>query len=178
MTLKELSIKLNINPTTVQRYESGIINPPLEKLMLLSSIFDCSIDYIIGLSDTKEIINDDKTDLKPFISANPKTKTIFLERLVDLMLDKDLNKDMLTKKTNIDINKIDAFVSGKQFPDIEELKIISEILNTTIDYMVGLNDNPSPDEIVILEDWIVINEGNKTRKISPDEIRKFIRDNS
>ncbi|MEN8904721.1 MAG: helix-turn-helix transcriptional regulator [Clostridiales bacterium] len=174
MTINEVANKLNINPSTIQRYENGTINPPLDKLMILSDLFDCSIDYLIYISDKKNINEIDNFDqLAILIETNPDTKKIFIHRIIDLMLKKDITKEILYKKTKLSKNIINNYIKGKEFPNIDNLKKIALSLNTTIDFLVGLNDNSEPDEIVILEDWIGTFKGH-TKKISQNDIRKFL----
>lgn len=51
LTQKELAEKVGFNQTVIGKYERGELEPNLETLKKLSSIFECSIDYIIGHSD-------------------------------------------------------------------------------------------------------------------------------
>jgi transcriptional regulator with XRE-family HTH domain len=51
---KELAEKLGVSRYTIVRYESGKINPDIENVIKLSKIFDCSIDYLLGASNTKK----------------------------------------------------------------------------------------------------------------------------
>lgn len=56
MTQQELADKLNGAKSTVAMYEKGDRKPSLEILVKLSEIFDCSIDYILCKTDTRNAI--------------------------------------------------------------------------------------------------------------------------
>lgn len=53
MTQQELADKLDGAKSTVAMYEKGDRKPSLEVLIKLSSIFNCSIDYLMGNSDIR-----------------------------------------------------------------------------------------------------------------------------
>lgn len=53
---KDLANKLGCNQTAVGKYEREDLEPNLDTLKKLSSIFECSIDYLIGYSDDFGVI--------------------------------------------------------------------------------------------------------------------------
>ena len=55
MTQQELANKLGGAKSTVAMYEKEDRNPSLEVLIKLSEIFHCSIDYILGKSDIRNL---------------------------------------------------------------------------------------------------------------------------
>ena len=61
LTQNDLAEKLNITQTTVSRYLSGARKIDIDTLSKISDIFDVSLDYLSGKSDTKRIIKTDKT---------------------------------------------------------------------------------------------------------------------
>jgi transcriptional regulator with XRE-family HTH domain len=48
MTQQELSSKINIPRTVMSNYENGLRTPNLEILIMLSKIFNCSLDYLVN----------------------------------------------------------------------------------------------------------------------------------
>ncbi|MEN8905364.1 MAG: helix-turn-helix transcriptional regulator [Clostridiales bacterium] len=175
ITTTELAKQLNVTIRSVQRYEIGSTNPPPDKLKLMAEIFNCSIDYILYLSDkrTHEALPDG-SQLEGLIKANPDTKKLFINRLKDLLIEKEVTKDVLSKSTGIDKESISGYLKGTIIPDIDALKKIAKNLDTTIDYLFGLNDNPSSSEIVLLEDWISFNDGKSIKKVPAKLIRDFL----
>ena len=53
ITQVRLSIELEVSQETVSAYEMGKYFPSAKSLMRLRNIFGVSIDYILGLSDTR-----------------------------------------------------------------------------------------------------------------------------
>ena len=48
----ELAERLNVSQGTLSNWERNVHEPDRESLIAMSSIFSCSIDYILGNSDT------------------------------------------------------------------------------------------------------------------------------
>ena len=69
LTQLDLATKIGLNQTAVGKYERGQLEPSLETLKKLSSIFECSIDYIIGYSDDFGAISIQKE--KPVAALKP-----------------------------------------------------------------------------------------------------------
>ena len=51
MTQKELSQRLNVTPKVVSFYELGQRRPPQETLVKIASIFNVSVDYLLGVTN-------------------------------------------------------------------------------------------------------------------------------
>ncbi len=56
-----LSIELEVSQESISAYENGKCYPSFQSLLKLSEIFNCSIDYIMGLTD-KNISNRNLND--------------------------------------------------------------------------------------------------------------------
>ncbi len=54
LTQAELARKLNISQRNYSHYETGDTNIPIDILCALARIFDVSIDYLLGLTDTAD----------------------------------------------------------------------------------------------------------------------------
>jgi transcriptional regulator with XRE-family HTH domain len=50
-TQRDIANKLNIQRVTYSHYETGRSQPSIDTLIILSGIFNCSIDYLVGVSD-------------------------------------------------------------------------------------------------------------------------------
>ena len=57
LTQSALALMLGVNQTAVGKYERGDLEPGIQILKQLSSIFECSIDYIVSNSDDFGVIN-------------------------------------------------------------------------------------------------------------------------
>ena len=50
-SMTQAARKIFSHPDTYNRYEKGIREIPLDSLMLLAKTYDCSLDYLAGVSD-------------------------------------------------------------------------------------------------------------------------------
>lgn len=57
MTQEELSSYLNVTRQSISGYETGSSEPVLENLVIISKIFNVSIDYLLGLTKDRYNIN-------------------------------------------------------------------------------------------------------------------------
>ena len=53
-TIKEISIILGIHRDVYSRYEKGLRSVPIDILIRLADLYDCSIDYLVGRTDLKK----------------------------------------------------------------------------------------------------------------------------
>ena len=91
---EELGKMLNLDKSQISRYESGKLDISTDALARMSEIFECSINYLLGLSSDRKdtgMIND------PYASVVEKAKRnkISAERL-DKLID-FLNGEQLLK---------------------------------------------------------------------------------
>lgn len=55
ITIKELSSILGIHRDVYSRYERGVRDFPIDILIKLAEFYDCSIDYLVGRTNIKDI---------------------------------------------------------------------------------------------------------------------------
>ncbi|MFL0365336.1 helix-turn-helix domain-containing protein [Pseudobacillus sp. 179-B 2D1 NHS] len=60
LTQRELANKVNVSPQVISNWERNYTNPDHDDVKKLSEIFDCSSDYLLGISDNpdSESLND------------------------------------------------------------------------------------------------------------------------
>ena len=51
ITLRAMAEILGMGQRNYQKYETGEIDPPLSKAIVLADFFNVSLDYLVGLSD-------------------------------------------------------------------------------------------------------------------------------
>ena len=51
---KSMAELLNITPRNYQRYETGEVDPPTSKTIILADYFNVSLDYLVGRSDNPD----------------------------------------------------------------------------------------------------------------------------
>ena len=54
LTQSDMSKVLKCSQQTYSRYESHTTEIPLESLIVLAEYYDTSVDYLLGITDTKE----------------------------------------------------------------------------------------------------------------------------
>ena len=55
MTQLQLAQKMNKTQQTISLYENGTNEPDLDGYILLSKLFNCSVEYIAGKSDIRNL---------------------------------------------------------------------------------------------------------------------------
>lgn len=53
MTQAEVARELEVDVTTVSNWETGKTMPSAQKLIVLRELFDCSTDYLLGLTEER-----------------------------------------------------------------------------------------------------------------------------
>jgi transcriptional regulator with XRE-family HTH domain len=48
LTQKQLAKEIGSSPGQLNKYESGLNTPPVDKLLMLAEVFECSLDYLIA----------------------------------------------------------------------------------------------------------------------------------
>lgn len=51
---KDLAELLDLTPRAMRKYETGEIDPPTSKIIILAKYFGVSVDYLLGLTDNLE----------------------------------------------------------------------------------------------------------------------------
>lgn len=57
LTQKELAAYVGLSANSICEWEKGRCQPGIEQLIALSSLFECSIDYLVGTADDFGVIN-------------------------------------------------------------------------------------------------------------------------
>ena len=70
-------------------------------------------------------------------------KEIFSERLKEVRLAKDLTQPQLAKLINSTDRNISNYETGYSLPSVPVLFSLAVALSTSIDYLIGLSNNPS-----------------------------------
>lgn len=54
-TIEQVAEKIEVSKSTYAGYETEDRKPPIQNLIKLSNLYDVSVDYILGLTDDKDI---------------------------------------------------------------------------------------------------------------------------
>ena len=128
MNKKEFADYIGVKYTTYNNYETGAREPASDFLILISTKFDVSIDYILGLQAEKEILHSYK--LKA-------TEYARIEKYRDL---DDHGKDM------VDTVLTKEYARCKTTPETERVKEFpSAVRDSQADYLAADAANSRPD---------------------------------
>jgi len=91
MTKRELIAVLPFNYSTYANYESGFREPNSEVLQLLARHFNCSIDYLLGMTDSRKRVDDvaTLTDAEHDFMLKYRALDAHGRELVNLVLEKE-----------------------------------------------------------------------------------------
>ena len=122
-SLRTIGIESGIPHSQLSRYVRTTI-PKFEISLKLASYFDCSLDYLFGLSDSKG----------KFYGKYDITK--FVPRYLKLLEDNGTTHWKFSHQYNFSESGIRQWKHGI-VPKMETVVIIAENLGTSIDYLLG-----------------------------------------
>ena len=56
----ELAEQLNLKASAISKYEKGLTQPSIQTLIKMGEIFECSVDYLLGISSAKNPYSSDR----------------------------------------------------------------------------------------------------------------------
>lgn len=71
-----------------------------------------------------------------------KLARVFASRLAELMEQRGIKAIDLAARLKVHQSRVSRWLSGEQFPKIETLPSLAEILGVTVDYLLGASDHP------------------------------------
>ena len=92
LSMKELGLKIGVSDASVCKWENGVSEPKITYILRLSEFFECSTDYLLGVTDDfassgyyGKTVNDldenafaEETHIKrgnPFVVNEPESRT-------------------------------------------------------------------------------------------------------
>ena|ERR1043165_1296262 len=67
------------------------------------------------------------------------------DRLKNYRLKRDLTQEQLALELNTDKKQINRWEKGESAPSAGKLAELSKVLNVSVDYLLGISDNPIPN---------------------------------
>lgn len=161
MNKKEFAEYIGIKYTTYNNYETGTREPSSDFLILISSKFDVSIDYILGIQSESEILHSYKLKANEYNHIeNYRKLDPYGKDLVDTVISKELKRiEETNKKTtksndeeivyiNFAQNTASAGSGDVLFGDIDDtpLALVGNRITNKADFAVRVNgDSMLPD---------------------------------
>jgi transcriptional regulator with XRE-family HTH domain len=145
MTQEEFGKKFGIVKSTVSLYESGKSTPNDQIKIKICEYFKVPLDYLLGISNEPVLVtNKNKASFLFDFKSNTAFSTLLSKR--------NKTKEQLSDKTGIDINILDNWFANV-VPDLNQLVIVADELNTSVDYLLGRTDiyeSVSNDDLEVL----------------------------
>ncbi len=69
---------------------------------------------------------------------------MFSDRIARLRKERGLNQSQLAKQLGVSVDSVRRWEQGKRSPDVEMLRTLARVLNTTVSYITGETDDASP----------------------------------
>ena len=126
---KEVASKLNVLENNYSKWERGVTDIPLSKSNELANFYDCSLDYLFGLS-SKNI----KTEKK---EINLK---LMCQRILSLRKEKDLTQEQVSEHIGFHQRTYAHYEDGSRIPTSFKVYYIAIYYNVSLDYIVGRSD--------------------------------------
>lgn len=120
---EELAKSINVNQSTIRDWKRSKYLVFLDNLVKLANFFGCSIDFLIGRSDT-------------LIDFTPQERPPFFQRLREVMAELGVTRYKLVKKTGIQDTAFSQWKKGAN-PHVLTLIKLANYLDVTIDYLIG-----------------------------------------
>ncbi len=131
ITQKELAEKLNINRVQYNQYENNYCNIPIKNLILISSFYNVSIDYLLGFTNNVNYKNTIEVDK---IEAG--------KRLKEFRKENKLTQVKLASLLNTTFSTIAFYEKGRNLIATPFLYEICKKYNISADYLLGKTKEP------------------------------------
>lgn len=124
LTAKALAEALGYEPSTITRYLRGERVPTVENLITIADYFHCSIDFLIGRSETNTAINS-------------KQCPPFKDQIELLLKHFKCSSYKIYNKTGIAKSRYYDWKNGKRAPTIDNIIKLAEIFDCSTDFILG-----------------------------------------
>lgn len=104
LTQKEVGKQLNMSQSQYQKYESGLVTPPISILMAIAEFYDVSLDYLLGRTNYKKVVQAETMSLKNnrlteyFNRLSLEDQDFIMGKMVELYREKESGKKPNNKK--------------------------------------------------------------------------------
>lgn len=138
---QEVCNALNIEQSTLANYENGKRIPKIDILINIASYYNVSIDYLLGLTDSKSSYG-----TTVFSEKQLATNETVGNSLSYWVFKSGYNNKELAEMLGISAKLLDDFCSGVELPSLEVLMKLSEICEVSTDCLLGLREKSRPKQ--------------------------------
>ena len=123
LTTDRLGAVLGVNGSTVRRWKQGKRNISLDCALRLAEYFNCSLDFLVGRSETK-------------LDFTPQPHLPFYERLREVMDERGITWYRIVKDGIVSDNNLSTWKNGAS-PYLQSVIDIADYLGCSLDYFIG-----------------------------------------
>lgn len=125
LSLRKIFLETKIATTRLSGYLKGSL-PSIKSAIKLSNFFNCSLDYLFGISENKTNYS---------ISSNYDL-SLFVPRYEKALEENKISHWKLCQTSDLNESSLRKWKKGTT-PKIDSLIIIAKELSTSIDYLIG-----------------------------------------
>ena len=125
MNVTKLATALGVNPSTVSRYVRGVSLPTYGQFVKLLEIFNCSADYLLGITDVD------------VVDGTWREVPTFDVRFRALLQEYNLSQYALHKKTGFSYDNFNKWLKGIRSPYLDNLVRLAKAFECSVDYLIG-----------------------------------------
>ena len=130
LTTTDIKRLVGISTAQMGRYMSGYYEPSLINAIKLSSYFNYSLDFLVGLDNIPNRFG---------IFKNPDYEK-FITRYYELLKQNKTNHNRVSRLTKFNRNNLIYWQKNKSIPTLDILCKLAEHLNTSVEYLIGRVD--------------------------------------
>lgn len=125
MNASDLAKLLNVKPSTTSRYLRGQTLPSFSYFVKMLEIFNCSADFLIGLTDY------------PPTNVNYLPVPPFSQRFKELLNEYKMSQYALHHKTGFSYDNFNKWLKGITSPYLDNLVKLADVFDCSIDVLIG-----------------------------------------
>lgn len=148
-SLEEVATKIGLDTQTYASLEGGSHALTLDALKWVSNYFDVTIAYLVGETNVRQF-TDDKQEVYKVpqeearaLELDNTANTTFGERLRQVRELTGLTQIEVAIKLGTSQPAYQAWEAGRREPNLESLKKLAKVLNTSPNYLLGYNQTES-----------------------------------
>lgn len=126
---RDIAKMLNVNCNTYPHWESGMYEMPIEMVDRLSKFYNCSIDYLTGLSNERGNFNKEYSFEEMFI------------RIKKLRKDNHLSQAEIGNRLGFGQMNYSRYETGKILIPFSKLYLIAKEFDISLDYLMGKSED-------------------------------------
>lgn len=124
MKAANLADALGVTRKTISRYRRGERLPDIDTALRMSAYFHCSLDFLLGRSDTGA-------------EFDPLPRPLFKDRFAFLLDFFKTTKYRLIKDTQIDESVVYDWQKGTVSPRLESILILADYFGCSVEFVLG-----------------------------------------